>query len=74
MKYSFFNLAISTHSLSAILDMGSIWSFIISKLAKQLLTIIWDIEPLTIILPIGNNLVSTKAIKLDMLVNDSIYI
>ena len=60
-------------TVPAMLDAGAIWLFISHKLARKLPATVQTTMPLTIILPTGKTLVATSAIKLDMLIDDFIY-
>ena len=76
MQHGLLCLLLSTHgfAVSAMLDIGATWSFSSYKLAEKLLVTIQDTTPLTVMLPTGETLVITYAIKLDILIDDFIYI
>ena len=57
----------------AMLDTGAKWSFVSCKLAAKLPAIVQTTMPLTIVLPMGKTMVTTSAIKLDMLIDDFVY-
>ena len=50
------------------------WYFVFAYQLTQILPIVQNTEPLTFILPRGKAIVTAKAIYLDMLIDDTIYI
>ena len=66
--------SIPRFAISATLDTVATWSFISHKLAENLPATIQPTLPLTVILPIGKILVVFSSKKVDMLIDDFIYI
>ena len=69
-------LSIHTHGFAvpAMLDTGAMWSFVSHKLAAKLPATIQTMRPLIIMLLTGKMLVATSSIKLNMLIDNFIYI
>ena len=75
MQCGLLYLSIHTHGFAvpAMLDTGTMLSFVSCKLAAKLPAIIQTMTPLTVTLPTGKIMVATTAIQLDMLIDDLIY-
>ena len=75
MQYGLLYLPINNHGLSvaAISNTGAIQSFFSCKLAEKLQVTVQPIILLILKLPLGKTLIATKAIELDMLIDDLIY-
>ena len=55
------------------LDTGATRSFISNTFADKLNADVHNVEPLTVTLPTGRQLVTNKAVQLDMLIDDFGY-
>ena len=55
------------------LDTGATRSFISNAFAEKLKADVYNVEPLTVTLPTGRQLVTNKAVQLDMLIDDFGY-
>ena len=75
MQYGLLYLPRNTHrfTVSAILDKGATYSLVSYKIAEKLPVTVQPMIPLTAILPKSKTLVATWAVKLDVLIDDFIY-
>ena len=75
MQFGLLHLLVYTHGFAvpAILDTGTMWSFVSQKLTAKLTATVQITKPLTVTLPMRKTMVATLAIQLDMLIDDFVY-